>query len=505
MGQVQRPLLIGAILLASALGGWASAYWPDLIAILTGGLIGLMLLFLTRRHVLGWLHRVNAKVPAGTSYPNVNHRISALVLPRFLYYLGAASIALLTIRPTSALTISDWFFLASMLSTIGILLISGKLSFSGLPRGLVIGITLFAAAGFVSSLQSASVLASLAIVARFVYLTIAWFWLGTVVLQTPRHVRIAITCWTMSVALSGVASIIQLRLGDVIPSTSPIWGRMTGFAQHPNDLGASTAIALVPAIMLASVLTGRPAKIVGGLVLLTLVASGLLLSGSVGGLAAGSAGLVFWLAMRGLNTKVVVSGLVLAMTILLGFSLQGAGIQTPMARFQATTDVNSRHCSVCSRFDGYREAWDAIGDSPIVGAGMTGVTAAGNPVHNILLAAWFEAGLFGLVGIIIILGSVATTGMSAIRGARSPEEWAVCVALLGSFLSFLVIAMVQPVLFERYGWIGAGLLLVSWRQQVIQRAARETVPAMPQDPSKPVQERQNRWVPQPATFLGGPR
>ena len=50
----------------------------------------------------------------------------------------------------------------------------------------------------------------------------------------------------------GGGAIIQLLVGDVIPNASIDGGRATGFTAHPNDLGALTAIAFVPALMLAS-------------------------------------------------------------------------------------------------------------------------------------------------------------------------------------------------------------------------------------------------------------
>ena len=148
-----------------------------------------------------------------------------------------------------------------------------------LPFLLLIGVALFSLGGFLSTFESYEPLKSIAVIARLVFLTVFWFWLGTVVLRRQEHITRAISCWVLSAAICGGGAIVQLLVGDVIPNASIDGGRATGFTAHPNDLGALTAIAFVPALMLASRPRIAAATRAWSYALLLLVAAGLILSG----------------------------------------------------------------------------------------------------------------------------------------------------------------------------------------------------------------------------------
>ncbi|HEY7031519.1 MAG TPA: O-antigen ligase family protein [Thermomicrobiales bacterium] len=472
---VQRLMLVAAVLVGASVVGWLATVKVEIVAVLAG----LLAVLLARHQVPRLLAPTSAAVSPIANPGDVIDQRPTLMLPRAFYYVGAVLITGLVLRVTSFATLSDWFFLASLLSAVAIQLLHGKLSFSGLPQGLMIGLAIFASGAFISSLNAASPLASIAVLLRFVYLMVSWFWLGALLLKTPRHVKTAIVCWAASAALSGMASLAQLRFGDVIPGTSPAWGRMTGLAYHYNDLGSSAAVAVVPALIVPSLLATRLQKLVGAIVFLPLIAAGLILSGSVGAMTATSVGILLWLVMGRLGPKSILIGLVAGLSILLLLTLQqDAGAPSPLQRLHGTTNTNSQNCSVCERIVTYHAAWDAIGRSPFIGAGMTTVTATGSEVHNMLLGAWFEAGLLGLIGMVVILVSVGLTGIGAVRGARSREEWVICLALLTSFVCFVVVGMATPILFQRFGWMSTGLLLAMRRQQVVQTAGA-TAQAVP--------------------------
>lgn len=465
-GYAKYVLLTSMFLASAVAAGWlVTMFSVSVVLSVGGGLIGIAVVLSGRRQVNRWLRNLPSAAPRLVSQVSIELR-PGMMLPRILYYLGAASVILLVVRPTRVMTISDWFFLGSLVCVIAVLLLSGNVSFTGLPNGVVIGIAIFAVGAGVSSLNTTSVIASITVLVRFAYLTLAWFWLGTLVLKTPKHVRTAIVCWTASAAAVGAASVIQLQLGDVIPGTSPVGGRMTGLTQHINDLGGSTAVALVPAIMITSILPSRLGRLGSALVILPLIVAGMVLSGSVGGLGAGAIGILIWVLMGRVSSKAILSGIAVGLVVFLILSLQRqAGAPNPLERFQGSTDIESQYCSLCSRLDNNQAAWEAIEQSPIIGSGLTSVTPTGVEVHNMILGAWFEAGILGALGIIIILSTVIHVGLDAIRRARSEEEWTICLALLTSFLSFVILSMGQPILFQRYGWISAGLLLALWHQQ----------------------------------------
>jgi O-antigen ligase len=428
----------------------------------------LLLLVPTLRRALRLLGETRPQVTVGEAV-GAARADPALTLPRLLYWAGAATVTILAIRPTPIMTISDWFFLASLLLTTAVLLFTGRLTFAGLPSGLLLGILIYSIGAFVSSLHTPHMLASISILLRFVYLTVGWFWLGTVVLETPRHVRIAVACWALSAAIAGAASVVQLLAGDVIPSTSPIRGRMTGLAVQFNDLGGAAAVALIPAIVVASMMTCKARRALFALCVVPLTAAGLLLSGSVSAIAGAGVGVLFWIAMGRVSAKSLLVACAAGLSVVVILDAQrNAGAPSPIDRFRGSTDTTSQYCTLCSRLATNRAAWEAIGQHPIIGAGLdpiSGITATGSEVHNMILGPWFEAGIFGAIGMVTIVTVVAVTAVGAVRHARSSDEWSMCLALLASFLSFILIGMGQPILFQRYGWICAALIFACRFQQ----------------------------------------
>ena len=170
---------------------------------------------------------------------------------RRVYYAGLLFVGLLTLRAGGQVAAADVLFLGSFALACGQLVLMRRQVPIRLPALLLLGIVLFSIGGLVSSFYSYEAVKSVGVIVRLIFLTVFWFWLGTVVLTRREHVRTAMTFWVASAAISGGAAVLQVLVGDVIPTTFMEQGRATGFTTHPNDLGGLTAIALVPALMLA--------------------------------------------------------------------------------------------------------------------------------------------------------------------------------------------------------------------------------------------------------------
>jgi O-antigen ligase len=304
-------------------------------------------------------------------------------------------------------------------------------------------------------------------VARFAYITLVWFWLGTVVLERPQHVDIAIRLWVISVAATGAAAVVQLWFGDVIPQTSISWGRMTGFTGQVNELGGITAVALVPSLMITAKAKG-PNQVLGSL-LVVLIAAGLVLSGSLSAMIAGATSGLVWLALISVKarTAVLVAGIGLG-TILLLSAPQSAQILSPLQRFDKATGTGADG-TFWSRMTINQDAWGTIQRNPLVGVGLdseSSLTEVGAQVHNSLLGVWYEAGILGFAGLGILLAATIAYARRTAVGARTVQEWMVVVTLLCSFLAWIIFGMGNPVVYRRYGWIGAVLILCLSAQQL---------------------------------------
>jgi len=401
-----------------------------------------------------------------------------LRLARAIYYLGLVLIALLTVRVSYQVTFSDVFFLLSIMIAAAELVIVRRNVPIRIPLLLLGGMAIFTVGGLLSSIESYSALKSTAVVVRLIFLTVFWFWLGTLVLRRQSQVRTAIILWVLSAAICGAGAILQFVAGDVIPNADPVWGRTTGFTNHPNDLGGVTAIAFVPALMLAARAGVSLLARLSGYLLLLMVTAGLVLSGSVGAMLAAFAGIFVWFALqRRSRRSLTVLAVMLAGAVAITTFQSVRGAETPLDRFRNVTAESSGPAgsgSLESRIATYRVAAKAIKDNPFVGVGLDlvsvtkpfGIVSYEYDVHNLIIGTWYKAGLLGMIGMLVALFAVIRLGWAANLAAQNDSEQMMVAALLGAVAAFVVFAMGAPVLFSRYGWIAAALLLALRAVQV---------------------------------------
>jgi O-antigen ligase len=377
---------------------------------------------------------------------------------RWLTYLGLGTLALLTLRPTPALTVSDWIFLAALLvAVLGYAHESRRIHIAP-PRLMLAGVAMVLIGALLSLPNALDGTESLAAVARFVYLTVGWFALAGYSLRTTRDVSIATRFWVASVALSGAAAAAQLLWGNVIPGTIIANGRMTGFAQHVTDLGGMCAVALIPAVSFLDVRGLSPVRRIASAVLVALVLAGLLLSGSVDGFMSAAVGLALWVwiggaARRGLG---LLLGLGALLVIVAGAAAQ-LGLVLPEARIASVlSSPDDPYATFYLRLEAFNSAWQWIQASPLFGVGFdlaSATTATGEVVHNVLIATWFEGGVLALLGIVLVLLSAAGTARNAWAMAKSSESRRLAAALFAAVGSAITFSMANPILFQRYVWV----------------------------------------------------
>jgi O-antigen/teichoic acid export membrane protein/O-antigen ligase len=431
--------------------------------------------------------RAVADVPAAGRIPDPPD----LRLPRAIYYLGLVLLALLTVRASGGVTFSDLLFLLSMMLAVADLIIMRRNVPITIPLLLLGGMAIFTIGGLLSSFESYAAFHSVGIVARLIFLTVFWFWLGTVVLSRREHVLTAIALWVTSAAICGAGAVAQLLAGDVIPNTDPVYGRSTGFTAQPNDLGGLCAIAFVPAVMLTVRKRLSPSRRLLAYLVLLLVMAGLVLSGSVGAMIAALVAVFVWFALQPSPRQSLLPFFVIVAAVLALTAVQSIrGDPTPLARFHHVTEAAPGYAgagSLQSRIATYRVAETAIKRDPFLGVGLDlvsvtkpfGVVSYEYDIHNLVVGTWYKAGLFGLIGMLMAVFAVFRVGWMDILDSRTDGEEAVVAALLSSFVAFVVFAMSAPVLFSRYGWIPAALLLASRAVQLHEPALRRRAEPRP--------------------------
>jgi len=288
--------------------------------------------------------------------------------------------------------------------------------------------------------------------------------MGIVLLRTFDQIRIAATLWTTSAAICGAAALAQLFFGDVIPGTQIMWGRMTGFAGHPNELGALAAIALVPAI--DNAVRGGFGRIVDTMmwVVVAFIIIGVMLSSSITALLAtlGSVFVYTYLAKLSLK-RIIAYSFIILIAFYINSTQNEFEARSIGERLTGITQDEGRYmASVNSRLITYSEALDYVMEHPLVGAGAgTGsILESGYRVHNLWLATAYEAGILGFLGLVIMLYSYGSLGVLAFRTTSHFSYGRFIAGILASYTAFLIFSFSSTVLYSRFAWVPVFFIMV---------------------------------------------
>jgi O-antigen ligase len=394
-------------------------------------------------------------------------------IPRALFYLGALTVSMITLRPVLGVNVSELFFIAAFAGSVCSVL--GGHPVARVPVALAIGVGVFTFGGAISSLGAFSSNASFTEVLQGIYVMLLWFWTGTMLLRTGEQLRAAVSLWTISAAVCGLGAVWQ-TLG-VETFTGPLQGgRATSWAGHPNELGGLMAVSLLPALALATHSGAARTRLARTLrwLAVSLIGAGLLLSGSVGSMLGGMVGVMVWLSLPSVRTPLRAT-VTLGLVAIVATAVLGAGrVTSPIERLELVTTVSATNYdagSGAARVAQWKAAWEGIKDSPVVGHGLDdasrGVQFVDNGIngygilHGVPIVTWYAAGAFGFLGYLIILWSVARTGWAGILRERSDDERSLGWSLLAAFLAFFIYSWTEPFVFTQYGWLAA-VTLVAW-------------------------------------------
>jgi O-antigen ligase len=419
-------------------------------------------------------------------------------LARVLYYIGLTLVAAVAVRPIPAVDLSDCVFFVSLAVAAGTAALTGATVKLPLPGLFVFGFLVFCVGAMFSLPVALHPGDAAGALVRFAYTTIVWFALGAIVLRSRRQIEVAIAAWIVSVGVSGLAAIVQVLWGaavftsiTTIPTSAasglPVAfsGRQIGLSLHPNDLGGAAAIVMAPAILFATSRIWTNGKTLVFTGLLFLVVACVALSGSVTAFGAAGAGTAIWVASSRVGVRRLIA--IVAVLVLAGLSLTvineagSSSVVAPLDRISQTIGLTTATAATgLQRIDLDAVAWEEVLRNPLYGVGIDSVSGAealgGIQVHNMFLLAWVGGGIFGILGLLIMIASLGASYLSLYSQTTQLEERPLVLSLAISFVSFLIVTLAQPVLFIRYGWVPAALVmpLIALRQRRDADAPRES-------------------------------
>jgi hypothetical protein len=161
-----------------------------------------------------------------------------------------------------------------------------------------------------------------------------------------------------------------------------------------------------------------------------------------------------------------------------------------IARFSTATNSRAQYGqdTLASRIRTYERAWRRIRTEPFLGTGLDAQSAEiydeqnrmYYPVHNLFLGRWYDSGLLGLAGILVLVGTLWRLGW--LQVSSSVDRY-LALALLAGFIAYIGDDMSEPSLYKRFSLVPALLIVALGRVSSSTVAMREqSEHELPMDP-----------------------
>ncbi len=286
---------------------------------------------------------------------------------------------------------------------------------------------------------------------------LAMFPVLCVIARTSKRWDTLAAAFVLGVVVNCVFAVLQVVDRAQFNAVCITQGRGCGFTDHPNDLGYLIAVGVLFTVaLLCRPFTLRPRLLLLGA--LAVEFAGLAATGSVGSAIGTAAGLLVFGAGAFLlrPQKVAPAAVIIMVALIAGFPAidMALGRTVVGQRVHNMMSASSvQDTTLGERFQGYEAALEQIRLHPLVGVGTFHSTGNGTAPHNIFIGLWYEAGMLGLLGVVLILVAVLrSTTAATIAGARMNGYGLAALACLGALLAAIVCSQVAPFFYRRAAW-----------------------------------------------------
>ncbi|QRM18680.1 hypothetical protein GBK02_04350 [Dechloromonas sp. TW-R-39-2] len=383
---------------------------------------------------------------------NILHRI-----PWFVLQGGVLSIGFSAYRDIGA-TIYDIFFLGA----VAIWVLFGFLGFSFKNLSPLVGAGFLACLSgfFISDLFSGYVFDSLVQLSKFCFSFLVFYLCLPMLVNSQVRFFNLMYVLMLSGAISGIGSLLQATIGIGSLGGLEQYGRMTGFTEHPNELGFHCAMACFVCIYIFQN-SNSALKTTACAISFLLSMIGLVLSSSmtsVGALLVAIFILTFYeykdknyIFIKQLFFVALVSIFCVSLFAVIG------GENNIVDRIVGQKDLSTEEGTLGLRFIVYELAVEDIINNPFVGVGNSDevtLSLLGDYVHNIFLRSFREGGILSFIG---MLGIFAGSFSSLYEKTGNPWLLKSRKYMIAIFALILISVSLSPALFQRIVWLSFGV------------------------------------------------
>lgn len=249
-------------------------------------------------------------------------------------------------------------------------------------------------------------------------------------------------CFSAFVAVSDISGLTSIN--SFLMSSERGAGRLAGLTSHPNQLGASVAIAAPLAVRLAT------KSYFKGVSALALLAAGAVVSGSRGGQVAFALALAATLFLLRRDRRLVL--LIVALIGLSGVAVALTGVEpleSSAALFRFNASASGAEESNEGRLALAQQALIDFSERPLAGVGLAAISSA----HNIYLQLLASGGILLAGCLFLYFGGALRVGLAEHGGDDPVAMYFVIVVLI-----WLALGLVENQLTDRYLYFPIGCI-----------------------------------------------
>ena len=373
---------------------------------------------------------------------------------------GLLLIAATAVRAGPGLSAADPFLVAGVLLLVADLVLSPRET-PVVPRWLIVAGGAILLTGLVSAVFADRFGQNLLPAARFAVALSVGTAAIAVAASTPKRRTIIAGLWVTAAAISALIAVADSVFGTEIgPRLTGLvfnaGARVGGLANHPNQLAAAAVIALPVALAYAGAPRIRASERWVAIGLVCVLVAGVLVSGSRAGAIALPVVVLAtaaWAAPgRFRRQQMFVAGaLVVAVIALLVVNPNIASVTTSRLGASESTAVSDE-----SRRELMTQAVSHFLDRPLTGHGFAESRAA----HMIYLQVLAAGGLLALLAFVLFFAGTISRGRNAMRAVDlPPSDRALALGCTVAVVAWMVLGLVQNMLYDRYLYVAPGLVL----------------------------------------------